>query len=462
MVKALGNQSSLIELLEKSIDEDAPLTVKDGSLIKGSYHKEVAELRTITKESKSLILKLEADEKKRTGIKSMKIGYNRVFGYYIEVTKSNVHLVPDNYIRKQTIANGERYISEPLKELEYKIVQADEKLKQLEYEIFLGVRDDVLSHTVSLKKCAYNIAIIDSLLSFSKVANQYNYVAPEIVDRPDFEIIDGRHPVVERLVEYGDYIPNSFTMNPDNKNLAIITGPNMACKSTFIRTLAIVTIMAQCGSYVPATAFKLSVVERVFARVGASDDLASGQSTFMVEMNEVATIINNATDRSLVILDEVGRGTSTLDGLAIAWAVSDYLLTAIKARTVFATHYHELINLENEYSNVLNLSMAVQEYKDDVVFLRKVVEGGASKSYGIHVAKMAGLPEHLIKRAEEKMIELENHIPPLMPINDGEQMTLEFVEKENPLKVMLDSVDPNDMSPMEALQFLFELKKGQR
>lgn len=462
VIVALGNHNSLIDLLDESIDEQAPIAVKDGSLIKDSYHPDVAELRTITKESKSLILKLEADEKKKTGIKTMKIGYNRVFGYYIEVTKSNVHLVPDTYIRKQTIANGERYISEPLKELEYKIVHADEKVKQLEYELFLGIREQVLEETVSLKKAAHQIAIIDSLLSFAKIANQYDYVAPEIVADPCFEIVDGRHPVVERLVPFGDYIPNSFLMDPKEKNLAIITGPNMAGKSTFIRTLAIVTIMAQCGSYVPAKAFKLSVVDRVFARVGASDDLASGQSTFMVEMNEVATIINNATDKSLIILDEVGRGTSTLDGLAIAWAVSDYLLTAIKARTVFATHYHELINLETEYTNVLNLSMAVQEYKDDVVFLRKVVAGGASKSYGIHVAKMAGLPEHLIKRAEEKIVELENHMPPVMAVNDGQQLALEFVEKENPLKEKLDAVDLNAMTPMDALQFLFELKKSQR
>lgn len=450
-ISKLEDSSNLIAYLDVSISEEPPFTLKEGGIIKEGYNKDIDHLRKLSNESKELIKELEAKERDRLGIKSLKVGYNKVFGYYLEITKMNAHSAPPDYIRKQTIAGGERFINEELKNLEYALIHSKDKLIALEYEIFSEIRNKILTETDILKKKAACVSEIDVLSSFAYVAQVNDYVKPKIDNGQGFILEGGRHPMVEKLVDFESYIANDFDIN-DN-NLAIITGPNMAGKSTFIRMLAILTIMAQCGSFIPAKFFKFGIVDKVYARVGASDDLGSGHSTFMVEMNEVASILQNATDRSLIILDEVGRGTSTLDGLSIAWAVSEYLLTKIKARTVFATHYHELIDLENYFKNVFNLSMAVQEYKDQIVFLRKVVPGGADKSYGIHVAKMAGLPEDLIRRAEEKMNQFE--FPDTV---EEKQLSLKIIEQDNPLKELLAEINPNELTPLEALELIYKLK----
>ncbi|KAF0091566.1 MAG: DNA mismatch repair protein MutS [Fusobacteria bacterium] len=450
-ISKLEDSSEVIGYLEVSISDEPPFTLKEGGIIKAGYNEDIDYLRKMSNESKDLIKELEAKERERLGIKSLKVGYNKVFGYYLEITKSNAHLAPADYIRKQTIASGERFINEELKNLEYALIHSKDKLIALEYEIFSEIRNKILMETDMLKRIAACVGEIDVLSSFAYVAQINDYIRPSINNEQDFKLESGRHPMVEKLVDFESYVVNDFDIK-DN-NLAIITGPNMAGKSTFIRMLAILTIMAQCGSYIPAKSFEFGIVDKVYARVGASDDLGSGQSTFMVEMNEVASILQNATNRSLIILDEVGRGTSTLDGLSIAWAVSEYLLTKIKARTVFATHYHELIDLDNYFKNVFNLSMAVQEYKDQIVFLRKVVPGGADKSYGIHVAKMAGLPDDLIRRAEEKMNQFEFPDTP-----EEKQLSLEIVEQTNPLKELLAEVNPNELTPLEALELVYKLK----
>lgn len=456
IVNGIKDQNDLIDLIDKSISDDAPFTLKEEGVIKEGYNDEIDYLRQLTKESKNFIKDLETAERDRLGVKSLKISYNKVFGYYIELTKANAHLAPPEYIRKQTLASSERYINQELKELEYKLLNSRDKLRELEYEMFLSIRQAVLVKKNQLKEIAFNVARLDVLTSFAYVANLNDYVRPEICESQVFKLIDGRHPVVEKLMSEERYIPNDFDFQ--HNNLAIITGPNMAGKSTFIRMVAILTIMAQCGSFVPASSFKLGLVDRVFARVGASDDLSSGQSTFMVEMNEVASIIKNGTENSLIILDEVGRGTSTLDGLSIAWSVSEYLLKVTKARTVFATHYHELIELENEYNNIINLSMAVQEYPDEVVFLRKVVLGGGDKSYGIHVAKMAGLPEEIIARAEELIEHFEGQDIQGY-VQEDKQIAFNFVEKNNKLKDILNEINPNNLTPINALELIYKLKK---
>ena len=453
LIGGIQDYDELARLLNEAISDDAPLTIREGGIIRTGFNREVDELRQLNNDSKEFIKALEQREKERLGIKSLKVGYNKVFGYYIEITKLNAHLAPPEYIRKQTIAGGERFINEELKELEYRIIHSRDKLDSLKYELFQEIRDRILKELEGLRATALELTRLDVLASFAAVANLNDYKRPRFTEGRSFRIEGGRHPIVEKLVEQERYVANDFDM-ADN-NLAVITGPNMAGKSTFIRMLAILTVMAQCGSFVPAESFELGIVDRVFARVGASDDLGSGQSTFMVEMNEVATILDNATEDSLIILDEVGRGTSTLDGLSIAWAMSEYLLTRIKARTVFATHYHELIELEQDFPNVCNLSMAVQEYKDQVVFLRKVVAGGADKSYGLHVARMAGLPEELLKRAEEQMSVLEGKEPAVREV----QGAFGFVEVDNPTRDLLLEVNPNALTPLEALELVYRLKK---
>jgi DNA mismatch repair protein MutS len=450
-ISKLDDTSNLIEYLEQSIDDDPPFTLKEGGIIKADFNKDVDRLRKLSNASKELIKELEVNERERLGVKSLKVGYNKVFGYYLEISKSNAHLAPSDYIRKQTIAGGERFINEELKNLEYELIHSKDKLIALEYELFIEIRNKVLEESEKLRKIAVCVGEIDVLASFAHVAQVNDYIKPEINNGQGYKLLNGRHPMVEKLIDVESYVANDF--NIKENNLAIITGPNMAGKSTFIRMLAILTVMAQCGSFVPAKSFEFGLVDKVYARVGASDDLGSGHSTFMVEMNEVASILKNATDRSLIILDEVGRGTSTLDGLSIAWAVSEYLLTKIKARTVFATHYHELIDLDNYFNNVFNLSMAVQEYRDQIVFLRKVVPGGADKSYGLHVAKMAGLPADLLRRAEEKMNQFE-----FPDIVEEKQLSLEIIEQDNPLKDILIDVNPNELTPLEALGLIYRLK----
>ncbi len=447
----IKDDSNLIDFLERSINETSPFTLKEGDIIKSEFNNEVDHLRKLSNESKFLIKELETKERNRLGIKSLKVGFNKVFGYYLEISKTNSHLAPPDYIRKQTISGGERFINEELKKLEYDLIHSKDKLIALEYELFIEIRNKVLNKTNELRRMAAYVGEIDVLSSFAYVAQVNDYIKPKINSSQEFKLVDGRHPMVEKLIDIESYVANDFDIK--NNNLAIITGPNMAGKSTFIRMLAILTIMAQCGSFIPAKYFEFGIVDKVFARVGASDDLGRGQSTFMVEMNEVASILKNATNRSLIILDEVGRGTSTIDGLSIAWAVSEYLLTKINSRTVFATHYHELIDLDKYFKNVFNLSMAVQEYKDQIVFLRKVVPGGADKSYGLHVAKMAGLPDDLLRRAEEKMNQFE------FPENiEEKQLTLEIIEKDNPIKDILEMINPNELTPLEALALIYKLK----
>ncbi len=448
-------QEGLLELLARSIREDAPLHLREGGIIQEGYDPEVDEYRHLATEGRNLLAELEARERERLGIRTLKVGYNKVFGYYLEISKGQSHLAPEEYVRKQTLAGAERYVNQELKDLEYRLLHASERLYTLEHRLFNQIRERILAERSKLLEMAGEAARLDVLASFGAAALRNHYVRPFLTEGRDYSLREGRHPVVERLLQEEEYIPNDFLL--EERNLAVITGPNMAGKSTFIRMLALLAIMAQCGSFVPAESLTLGLADRVFARVGASDDLGSGLSTFMVEMNEVATILREASPRSIIVLDEVGRGTSTLDGLSIAWALSEYLSQRIGARAAFATHYHELIALEEEDPQIFNLSMAVQEYPERVVFLRKVVPGGADKSYGIHVAEMAGLPRELLHRAEEQMAFLEagNQEATMTP----RQLSLPFVETSNPLKEALSEVNPNQLTPLEALTLLYRLKK---
>ncbi|WP_227766456.1 DNA mismatch repair protein MutS [Zhaonella formicivorans] len=455
----------LTDLLERSIAPEPPLSLKEGGLIKTGYNQTVDQLRQASSDGKVWIASLEQEERERTGVKSLKIGFNKVFGYYLEITKANLNNVPPDYIRKQTLANAERYITPKLKELEDLVLHSQERLATLEYEIFLAIRAEVAKLTGSIQKTAQLIAELDVLCSFAEVAVRNNYVKPEVDNSTTLELIEARHPVVEKLVAECDFVPNNCYLNTAEHQLAIITGPNMAGKSTYIRTVAILAIMAQIGSFIPARRAKIGLVDRVFARVGASDDLATGQSTFMVEMNEVANILNNASQRSLIILDEVGRGTSTFDGLSIAWAISEYLLENTKARTLFATHYHELIELENLFSGVKNYSMAVKEHNDQVIFLRQVVPGGTDKSYGIHVAQLAGLPKKVIERAKEKLHELEQEGCQRQYRREAaaaQETQLSFVPPAYYELIIsrLKELDLNNLTPLKALNILDELKRS--
>lgn len=407
LISDIDPMGDIHTLLEESIVDEPPAGVREGNIIKDGFHEEVDRLREASRHGKQWIAELETKERERTGIRSLKIGFNKVFGYYLEVTKPNLHMVPKDYHRKQTLVNAERFITAELKEKENLILGAEEKLNQLEYHLFGQIRNQIERNAGRLQKSANTVAELDVLLSLALVAIKYNYCKPELTDSTKLELIEARHPVVERLTE-GRFVANDCYLETPKSILNIITGPNMAGKSTYIRTAALITIMAQIGSFVPAQKAVIGIADRIFARVGASDDLSTGQSTFMVEMNEVANILNHATGRSLVILDEVGRGTSTFDGISIAWAVSEYLLTKIKARTLFATHYHELTSLQQEFSTVNNFSMAVKEEGDKITFLRKVVPGAADRSYGIHVAELAGLPKQVIDRANNLLASLED------------------------------------------------------
>lgn len=399
----------LVELLESALTEEPPAALKEGGIFKDGYNSELDSFRQGSRDGKDWIARLQAEEIKRTGIKNLKVRFNSVFGYYIEITKANLESVPDDYIRKQTMANAERFITPELKEMESKILGADEKSRQLEYELFLQLRDRVLTWTDDLQSLANAVATLDCVASLAEIARHYRYVRPVLdTDRGVTEIVDGRHPVLDQNLVEEKFVPNDAHLNLEDRCLSIITGPNMAGKSTFIRQVALISIMAQMGSWVPAREARLSLVDRIFTRVGASDDISRGQSTFMVEMNETANIINSATGNSLVILDEIGRGTATYDGLSIAWSVAEHLLTEIGARTLFATHYHELTHLAARYPGVCNLNVAVREWNDQIIFLRKIVEGAADRSYGIQVAQLAGLPPSVIARAKHILARLES------------------------------------------------------
>ncbi|MGU8477154.1 DNA mismatch repair protein MutS [Clostridium perfringens] len=406
----LDDLKDIYDLLEKSIKEDPSLTLKDGDLIKDGFNGEIDELRLAKTNGKDWISSLENREREFTGIKSLKVGFNKVFGYYIEISKANYSSIPEGrYIRKQTLANAERFITPELKEIEEKLLGASEKLCSLEYDIFLDIRNEVENHIDRLKTTAKIIAELDCISNLAFVALENDFIKPEINEDGETKIENGRHPVVEKVIPKGEFIPNDTIINKDDNQLLIITGPNMAGKSTYMRQVAIITLMCQIGSFVPANKANISVVDKIFTRIGASDDLAGGKSTFMVEMWEVSNILKNATENSLVLLDEVGRGTSTYDGLSIAWSVIEYICKNknLRCKTLFATHYHELTKLEGEIHGVRNYSVAVKEVDNNIIFLRKIIEGGADQSYGIEVAKLAGIPDEVINRAKEILEKLE-------------------------------------------------------
>ncbi|MGB9595023.1 MAG: DNA mismatch repair protein MutS [Candidatus Poribacteria bacterium] len=467
----LEDVSDIIELIEKSIHNDPPVTLTEGNLIKDGYNQELDELRKITTSGKEWITKLQETERARTKINNLKIGYNDAFGYYIEISKANIHLVPDNYIRKQTLVNAERYITPELKEYESKVLNAQERISELEYEIFCQIRTEVAKSTVRIQKNASIIAMLDFLSALAYIASKNNYVKPNVNDSDEIIIKDGRHPVVEKFVTNEGFVPNDTYLNCDDQQMLIITGPNLSGKSTYLRQVALIALMAQMGSFVPASYASIGIVDRIFTRIGASDNLVMGRSTFLVEMNETANILNNATRRSLLILDEIGRGTSTYDGLSIAWAVAEHILdkTKIGARTLFATHYHELIELGNTHPGAKNYNVAVREWNGQITFLRKIVEGGTDQSYGIYVAQLAGLPDRVIGRAREILSALEkgnngNSIPKSheLPVKDTHyepiQLSL-FGSKADEIIDELNAIDIHNMTPIQALNKLQELKK---
>lgn len=399
LMEELDELSDITGLIDAAICEEPPLSVKEGGILKESFSEEVDELRLAKKDGKKWISELEMREREATGIRNLKIKFNKVFGFYFEVTNSYKELVPENWTRKQTLANAERYTTEELKHLEETVLGAEDKLNSLEYELFCRVREQVKENTVRIQKTAKAIAWLDMFSSLGAVAEQNQFVRPQINEEGTIRIVDGRHPVVEQMIPNGQFVANDTFLNQESDLISIITGPNMAGKSTYMRQTALIVLMAQIGSFVPAKEADIGIVDRIFTRVGASDDLASGQSTFMVEMTEVANILRNATKDSLIVLDEIGRGTSTFDGLAIAWAVVEHISAKIGAKTLFATHYHELTELEGKLSHVHNYCIAVKEQGDDIVFLRKIIRGGADKSYGIQVAKLAGVPKNVLSRA---------------------------------------------------------------
>ncbi len=439
-------------LLEAAVEDDPPAGLRDGGIIKAGYNAEADRLREASDKGKDWLMELEAREREATGIKNLKVGYNKVFGYFLEVTKSYQSLVPYRYIRKQTLANCERYITDELKEMEETILNAEEKRCSVEYGIFLELRAMLEAAVPRIQQTAQAIAMLDVLQSFASVAYEYNYTRPQINDNGKIYIKDGRHPVIEKITK-GSFVPNDVLLDRKENNLLLITGPNMAGKSTYMRQTGLIVIMAHIGCFVPASIARVCLVDRVFTRVGASDDLASGQSTFMVEMNELASILQNATRDSLIILDEIGRGTSTIDGLSIAWASVEYLLQNIGAKTLFATHYHELVELENRHPQIKNYSIAVKEFGREIVFLHKIIKGGTDKSFGVEVARLAGLPPELTESAKKMLTRLNrNEISileeekPDAPKDNG--------ERHEKLIARLKKVDVNTLTPLEALNLL--------
>lgn len=408
--KKLHDTQTLVDKISETIIEEPPLTITDGGIIRSGFDSELDDLRKASTEGKSWIASMQSKEQEKTGIKSLKIRYNKVFGYYIEVSNSNIDLVPEDYIRKQTLTNGERYITPELKEVENKILGAEDKSKALEYKIFQELREKTLDYTSQIQETAAALAAVDVILSFAECARKYNYCRPKLTDDEKFIVKEGRHPVLDATLKEERFVPNDINLDGDN-SMMIITGPNMAGKSTYIRQIALLALLAQTGSFIPAKSAEIGLVDRIFTRVGAADDISRGQSTFMVEMLEAANILNHATNKSLVILDEIGRGTSTFDGISIAWAIAEYLHDhqPSRARTLFATHYHELTELSLTRKGVKNYNVAVKEYGDKIIFLRQIVAGGSDKSYGIHVAKLAGLPEKVINRANEILENLEDN-----------------------------------------------------
>ena len=472
--------SDLYDLIDRSIDEEPPITIREGNIIKDGYSEEADRFRKAKTEGKSWLADLEAEEKEKTGIKNLKIKFNKVFGYYFEVTNSFKEMVPDYFIRKQTLTNAERYTTDRLKELEDIIMGAEDRLSTLEYELFCQVRDQIAGQVVRIQSTAKAIAGIDVFTSLSTVSMRNNYVKPKINEKGIIQIKNGRHPVVERMMKDELFVANDTYLDNGKNRVSVITGPNMAGKSTYMRQTALIVLMAQIGCFVPADEANIGICDRIFTRVGASDDLASGQSTFMVEMTEVANILRNATRRSLLILDEIGRGTSTFDGLAIAWAVIEHISNTrlLGAKTLFATHYHELTELEGAIAGVVNYCIAVKEQGDNIVFLRKIVRGGADKSYGIQVAKLAGVPESVIARAKELVEELSDaditsQAREIAKLNsnitqrkavakpdevDLNQLSIFDTVKDDDIIRELKELELSTMTPIDALNTLYRLQ----
>lgn len=478
LYEQLDTLEDLCSLVQNAICDEPPIAMKEGGIIRDGYHEEVDKLRQAKSSGKDWLARLEAQEREKTGIKNLRIRYNKVFGYYLEVTNSFKNLVPDYYTRKQTLANAERYIIPELKELEDTILGAEDKLYALEYELFCDIRERIAGEVIRIQATASAIAQIDTFASLALVAEQNRYVRPKINEKGVIDIRDGRHPVVEKMIPNDMFITNDTYLNDKKNRISIITGPNMAGKSTYMRQTALIVLMAQIGSFVPADSANIGLVDRIFTRVGASDDLASGQSTFMVEMTEVANILRNATSKSLLILDEIGRGTSTFDGLSIAWAVIEHISNSklLGAKTLFATHYHELTELEGKIDNVNNYCIAVKEKGDDIIFLRKIVKGGADKSYGIQVARLAGVPESVTNRAKEiveelvdaditgriKDIAVQGHAPKIRTKKYDEvdlaQMSLFDTVKDDDVLEEIKALDVSNLTPIDALNTLYQLQ----
>ena len=472
--RSWDNLESIYQLIDENIEDDPPLNLKDGNLIKPGCDAELDRLKSISRDGKSWIAALETKEKERTGIPVLKMGFNKIYGYYIEITKKHVDRVPQEYIRKQSLVNAERYISPELKDYETEITSAEEKISELELHIFQKIREEVAAEGPRIQEMAKIIGEIDALFSFAETAHRYNYSRPVVDEHCILRLENGRHPLIERISPSNQFIPNDTLLDTAENQIMIITGPNMAGKSTYLRQVALITLMAQIGSFVPADEARVGLVDRIFSRVGAQDHLQRGQSTFMVEMNETANILNNTTAKSLIILDEIGRGTSTFDGISIAWSIVEFLhgLNGKGAgpKTLFATHYHELTELALVLEGVKNYNVQVKEWNDEIIFLRKIVPGGADKSYGIQVARLAGLPEKVLKRALEVLDNLEMKEfdevgrPKISrsektPPDSGPRQLLIFTEDHHTqLTDKLQKMSPDDMTPRQALDFLFELK----
>jgi DNA mismatch repair protein MutS len=466
LVDGLDSMRDLHEVLSRALADEPPGTLAEGGVIRAGWSEPLDEMRRVRDGARNFIASLQARERERTGIASLKVGYNQVFGYYLEVTRANLDRVPSHYVRKQTLANGERYYTPELKEWEEKVLEAEDGLGRLESELFGRVREQLTAAVARIQDTATRLSTLDVLAALAEVAARGSYVRPEVHTGFALEIRGGRHPVVETMMPRSDFIPNDLVLDEDRR-IVILTGPNMAGKSTVLRQVGLIQLLAQIGSWVPADRARLPVVDRIYTRVGASDNLARGQSTFMVEMSETASILHSATDRSLILLDEIGRGTSTYDGVSIAWAVTEHVHERIGAKTIFATHYHELTQLGDLLAGVENMNVSVREVGDEIVFLRRLAEGGADRSYGIHVARLAGMPAGIVARARELLAELEGthsgggeglgrhgrH----RPSSEAHPDQLSFFHVEHPLVRRLRALDPDDLTPKEALRLIYEL-----
>lgn len=458
--RSMDTLDDVYKLIDKSIEENPPISITEGNIIKKGFSEELDELKISSKEGKNWLASLEAKEREKTGINNLKIGYNKVAGYFIEVTKANTSKVPDYFIRKQTLTNSERYFTDELKSMEDKILGAEEKALQMEYEIFVKIRESIKKEIQRLQYVSKLVSTIDVLLSFAKIAIKNNYIKPNLNTKGIINIKEGRHPVVEKMIDNNLFVPNDTYLDEDKDMIQIITGPNMAGKSTYMRQVALITIMAQIGSFVPCEYADISIVDRIFTRIGASDNLSQGESTFMVEMNEVANIVREATSSSLLILDEVGRGTSTYDGLSIAWAIIEYIAEKIKAKTLFATHYHELTQLSERYDVIKNMTISAEEQGEDIVFLRKVIKGSTNKSYGIQVARLAGINEDILSRAREVLLSIESthkvNINEEKLDNSLYQVNLTDVKKDYFIDKLID-INIDNLTPLDSMKVLASL-----